>query len=53
MERSEEELDAVLNEAYEIKNTIGTRWRGMSYEDGVIAAIEWMRGDRDESPMAD
>jgi hypothetical protein len=48
---TQDQQDLAVNTAYEIKDTIGTRWRGMTYEDGVIAALEWVRGDRDEDPF--
>lgn len=49
--REEEEFDDVINTAYEIKDEVGSKWPGMSYEDGVIAALEWAKGERDEHPF--
>lgn len=49
--RTSSEIDDVLNTAYEIKDTEGTRYRGMSYEDGVTATLEWIKGDQDENPF--
>jgi hypothetical protein len=31
----------------------GSKYPSMSYEDGVAAAIDWMRGRVDESPYDD
>ena len=31
----------------------GTRWPGMSYEDGVDAALRWVLGYTDDKPMDD
>lgn len=31
----------------------GGKFNGMSYEDGVVAALEWMLGDTDDKPMYD
>jgi len=31
----------------------GTSYPGMSYEEGVRAALEWVSGDSDELPMED
>lgn len=50
-EPTEEQLDDALNTAYEIKDEMGSKWPGMSYEDGVIATIEWVKGDREEHPF--
>jgi hypothetical protein len=47
------QIDEVLNQAYEITDEGPSKFPGMSYEGGVIAGIEWMRGDRDEDPMED
>lgn len=50
-EPTEEQLDDALNTAYENKDEMGSKWPGMSYEDGVIATIEWVKGDRAEHPF--
>jgi len=31
----------------------GGKFNGMSYEDGVIAALEWVLGEANETPMED
>lgn len=28
-------------------------WRGMSYEEGVIAALEWVLNPEQETPMSE
>ena len=50
-DRTEREIDDSINTAYELKDEVGSKWPGMSYEDGVIAALEWIKGDRDEAPF--
>lgn len=40
--RTEDEINALLNEIAETKDTQGTKFRGMSYEDGIEAAIRWL-----------
>ena len=37
----------------ESRSRAGTRYPGMSYEEGVRDALEWIVGDRDEAPLAD
>lgn len=49
--RTSAEMEDVKATAYEIKDEVGSKWPGMSYEDGVIAALEWVQGDRDENPF--
>lgn len=41
-----QQIDLVLDQTYQ-----GPRWPGMSYEDGVRAAIEWLTGQRPEAPF--
>lgn len=50
-DRTEQEIDDSINTAYELKDEVGSKWPDMSYEDGVIAALEWIKGDRDEAPF--
>lgn len=49
--RSDDELENALAAAYDSKDEHGSKWPGASYEDGVTATIEWIKGDRDEAPM--
>ena len=35
------------------KTEFQSRWPGMTYEQGVIRAIDWMRGDEELPPMDD
>lgn len=48
---SDKEINRVLNWAYNREDQ-GERKDG-SYEQGVIAALEWMIGDRDDAPDAE
>lgn len=52
MERSQEEIDEQMNKASEGIDQ-GSRWPGMSYEQGVDAALRWVTGDDDSAPMDD
>lgn len=52
MERSEEEVQAVIDAANEIRYSVRTKWAGMTFEEGVIAALEWVLGNGD-SPLED
>lgn len=50
--RSRDEIEAEVMEAIESKERHGgSQWRGMSYEDGVRAALDWVLGDDDQAPM--
>lgn len=53
MSKSEEEIDAVLNKCAEQIDAGGSAWPGMTYEQGVDAALRWVNGDTDENPMED
>jgi len=46
------QIDDVMNEAVE-QTVEGTKWPRLSYEEGVNAALRWVFGLTDESPMDD
>lgn len=50
--RSETEIDNVYDSAMQA-NSNGSKFPGMTYEDGIIAMLEWLVGERDEEPMED
>lgn len=47
--RSEEEIARVENWAIEGVNQ-GSRLSGMSYEEGILEFLMWLRGDNDHAP---
>ena len=49
---SEEEINKQLDLVYE-KIETGEGYYGMSYEEGVKAALEWVKGDISEKPIED
>ena len=49
--RTKEEIDEVLNEVNEIKNSVGSKFHGMSYEEGLEAMHDWLTGETDENPL--
>lgn len=49
-ERTEDEVDEIMNKIADMDG--GTRWRGMTYEQGVRAALEWLFEDG-PNPMED
>ena len=49
---SQKQIDDALNKASEGIDE-GTKWPGMSYEEGVKAGIEWVLGYNDDDPMSD
>lgn len=51
-EPTDEQIDEVLNQCMEQFDKGGSRWAGMTYEQGVKAAIDWMLGEGD-NPMED
>lgn len=53
MSRPESEVHNLLDKCSEISNgEDGSKYPGMSYEEGIQAAIEWMNGDG-ENPLED
>lgn len=47
------EIDDVRNKASEQEDKGGSKWPGMTYEQGVNAALDWVVGDNEENPMPD
>ena len=45
-----DEIYEQVDKASEARNK-GSRFGGMSYEDGIIAALEWAVGDSEVKPM--
>lgn len=53
VKRSDKEIDRVMNAATEQEDKGETKWAGMSYEQGVNAALSWILGENDDDPMLD
>ena len=51
MTRTDNEIDDVLNDAADWEDAGRTDVPGMTYEQGVTAALRWVRGESDESPI--
>lgn len=50
--RTSADIDDVMNEAMEAQDE-GSKFPGMSYEQGVTAGINWVLGNTSENPMED
>lgn len=51
MPPSEEQVDTVLNLASEAEEEGRSAYPGMTYEQGVLAGIRWMRGEETVPPL--
>lgn len=51
IKRKADDIDNVLNMAVAWEDHGGSAVRGMTYEQGVIAAIRWITGDSEDSPI--
>lgn len=51
--RSQEEIDDVLNKVSDQLDEGGSKFPGMSYEDGLRSMQAWLVGDSDDHPMDD
>ena len=50
--RTDEEINALLNECSEAEEFGKTKFRGMTYEQGIKAAIEWLTDlEVDDNPL--
>jgi len=53
VKRSDEEIDEQLNIAMEQFDKGGSKFPGMTYEQGVAEALQWVLGDSDDQPIPD
>jgi hypothetical protein len=51
--KTEQEIEQYLNESLPEGAGGPSKWPGMSYEQGVDAALRWVLGYTDEKPMED
>lgn len=51
MKRTEEEINELLNKCSEAEEEGASRYPGMTYEEGIHAAIDWMLGYNDDNPL--
>ena len=52
IERTPKEVEALLDEAIE-RASQRTKYPGMTYEEGVLATLDWLFGRNDDSPLED
>lgn len=50
--KKEQQIEELLNDAVE-QNDNGSKYPGMSYEDGIIAALSWILGHSKFHPFKD
>ena len=53
IKRTQEEIEEVMNAAVEQEEQGGTKWHGMTYEQGIAAALNWILGFSNDNPMQD
>lgn len=51
MARSQSEIDKIIKRCVECENKGESLYPGMTYEQGVRAAIKWMTGETNKSPL--
>lgn len=52
MEKNRDEISEMIQKAMDSRDQDGgSPLFGMSYEEGVIAALDWVTGNMDEPPM--
>jgi len=49
--RTKQEIEDEVDRAYDMISDGGSKWPGMSYEDGVIAALLWVLETNGDRPM--
>jgi hypothetical protein len=53
VKRSDEEIDELINKCHEQANKGRSKYPGMSFEEGVREALDWVFGDQEENPLAE
>lgn len=51
--RNEQEIWDLLNQCTKAEETGSSQYPGMSYEEGIKAAIEWLNGNINIHPLND
>lgn len=51
IERKDEEIDSLLNDCAAQIDKGGTKYRGMTYEQGIEAALRWVTDKDQEAPL--
>jgi hypothetical protein len=51
IKRTDEETDELLNKCSDQENKGGSKYPGMTYEQGIQAGISWLLGYADENPL--
>ena len=51
--RDDQQIDDILNLCSERIEQGGSKFTGMTYEQGIDAAIQWILGNEDSNPMED
>jgi hypothetical protein len=52
VKQSDEDIARLENEAAEAEDN-GSKFPGMSYEQGIMETLRWLQGDSDDFPMDD
>lgn len=53
IERTDDEIDEVINKCCDSEDDGKSAWPAMSYEQGVKAALLWVTGQHNDNPMED
>lgn len=52
MDKTEKQLEDLSDKASEIINSTGTKYSGMTYEQGIRDTIDWILGNSDDEPLS-
>ena len=51
--RTDEEIAKKETQIMEIQNSIGTKYSGMTYEDGLRDMLDWLTDEDADEPLED
>jgi len=50
---TDSEIDDTISKCFDEMESGSTRYPGLTYEEGVLAALDWAFGTSDDNPMED
>jgi hypothetical protein len=53
IEKSEDDIFAMLDKAMESQEKYRNRYSGMTYQEGIIATLDWILGRSEYPPLED
>jgi hypothetical protein len=53
IKRTTKQIDDLISKCWDQENEGGSKYPGMTFEQGIKEAIDWITGNQDETPLED